>query len=95
MDKEYTGEFFIGATTPSYDLETEVDNIYDIRHISSELVNSTAIKFTGNFDQIPPVFSAKKIDGKRAYEFARKGQSVEMKSKNITIKEFEIINFDR
>ncbi|MDP4266751.1 MAG: tRNA pseudouridine(55) synthase TruB [Bacteroidota bacterium] len=91
--KEYTGEFYIGATTPSYDLETiaDIDNNYEVGHITEDLVKSTALKFKGSFEQIPPTFSAKKIDGKRAYKMARKGEDVIMRSNAVTINEFFIL----
>ncbi|WP_461532927.1 tRNA pseudouridine(55) synthase TruB [Sinomicrobium sp.] len=87
--KEYTGTISLGATTPSYDLETEVDQSYPTAHISPELIRETAAKFTGEIAQIPPVFSAIKKDGKRLYEHARKGQEVEIEPRNITIHSFE------
>jgi tRNA pseudouridine55 synthase len=90
MEKEYTGTFLIGATTPCYDLEKEVDKTYPTEHITKEAVLKTAIEFTGVQQQIPPIFSAVMINGKRAYELARAGEEVEMKSREIDIKEFEI-----
>ncbi len=92
FDKEYTGTFFVGATTPSFDLETEVNQTFDISHITDELVKEAVVKLTGTFHQTPPTYSAKKIDGERAYEYARNGREVTMKSKEITISEFEITN---
>jgi tRNA pseudouridine55 synthase len=94
FDKEYIGEFFLGATTPSFDCETSVDKIYDISHITNDIILKTACSLTGTFNQIPPAFSAKKIDGKRAYEFARTGQDVVLKSNTVTIKKFEILNIN-
>jgi len=88
--KEYTGTFTIGATTPSYDLETEIDKKYPIAHISEELIKQSAIQFIGDIQQKPPIFSAIKKDGKRLYELARKGETTEIKARNITIFEFEI-----
>lgn len=90
MVKEYTGTFHIGATTPSYDLETAVDQTFPTSHITEELINSTTAQFTGEIDQKPPVFSAIKKDGKRLYEHARKGEEVEIASRKVTIHEFEI-----
>lgn len=90
MEKEYTGTFYLGATTPSYDLETEVNQTFPIEHISDELVYETTQQFTGEIDQKPPVFSAIKKDGKRLYEHARKGEEVEIASRKVTIHEFEI-----
>lgn len=88
--KEYTGTFFIGATTPSYDLETEVDQTFPIAHIDRELIDKTVQQFLGEIDQKPPIFSAIKKDGKRLYEHARAGEEVEIASRKTTIYEFEI-----
>ena len=90
QEKEYTGIITLGATTPSFDLETPIDKTFALDNISEEQIREAAKKLTGTFQQVPPVFSAKKIEGKRAYEHARKGNSVEMKSAEITIKVFEI-----
>jgi len=92
--KEYTGTFTIGATTPSYDLETEVDKTYPIDHISETLVKETTQQFIGTIQQKPPIFSAIKKDGKRLYELARKGETTEIKSIEVTISEFEITNIN-
>lgn len=88
--KEYTGTFFIGATTPSYDLETEIDQTYPITHIDDVLIHQTVVQFLGEIDQKPPVFSAIKKDGVRLYEHARAGVEVEITSRKTTIYEFEI-----
>ena len=88
--KEYTGTFIIGATTPSYDLETEVDATFPTKHITAELIQETTKQFLGEIDQKPPVFSAIKKDGIRMYEHARAGTEVEMASRKTTIHEFEI-----
>ena len=88
--KEYTGTFFIGATTPSYDLETEIDQTYPITHIDDALIHKTVVRFIGEIDQKPPVFSAIKKDGVRLYEHARAGIEVEIASRKTTIYEFEI-----
>ncbi|MFN8325553.1 tRNA pseudouridine(55) synthase TruB [Flavobacterium sp.] len=88
--KEYTGTITVGATTPSYDLETEVDANFPINHIDEELIQQTAKNFIGEIDQKPPVFSAIKKDGKRLYEHARAGEEVEIQSRKTTIYEFEI-----
>ena len=88
--KEYTGTFYIGATTPSYDLETEIDETFDISHIDETLIYETAKQFLGEIDQKPPVFSAIKKDGIRLYEHARAGESVEIASRKTTIHKFEI-----
>ena len=88
--KEYTGTFFIGATTPSYDLETEIDQTFDTSHIDESLILETAKHFLGEIDQKPPIFSAIKKDGIRLYEHARAGESIEIASRKTTIHEFEI-----
>jgi tRNA pseudouridine55 synthase len=90
QEKEYTGTFRLGATTPSYDTETEPDEFFPTEHITPELINETARQFVGEIDQMPPVFSALKVDGKKAYIYARKNKPLEMRSRNITIQEFEI-----
>jgi tRNA pseudouridine55 synthase len=89
--KEYTGTFYIGATTPSYDLETEIDQTFPTDHIDESLIHETIKQFLGEIDQIPPVFSAIKKDGVRLYEHARAGETVEIASRKTTIHEFEII----
>jgi tRNA pseudouridine55 synthase len=88
--KEYTGTFYIGATTPSYDLETEIDETFDTSHIDETLIHETVKQFLGEIDQKPPIFSAIKKDGIRLYEHARAGESVEIESRKTTIHEFEI-----
>ena len=88
--KEYTGTFTLGATTPSYDLETEVNETFSIEHITEDLLNQTTQKFIGDIEQKPPIFSAIKKDGKRLYELARKGETTEIKSRTVTVSEFEI-----
>jgi tRNA pseudouridine55 synthase len=88
--KEYTGTFTLGATTPSYDLETEVDHSFPTGHITPELLKKTTQQFIGEIDQKPPIFSAIKKDGKRLYEIARKGQTTEIASRKVTITEFEL-----
>lgn len=89
-EKEYTGTITIGATTPSYDLESEVDKTFPIEHITEEMIRETAESFIGEHDQMPPIFSAKQVDGKRAYDLARKGKEVKLNPKRITIYEFEV-----
>jgi tRNA pseudouridine55 synthase len=89
--KEYTATLKLGETTPSFDLETEVDSTYPTEHITRELVEQTLQKFIGEIQQIPPAYSAVKIDGKRAYEYARKGKDVEIKPKTLVIDEIEIL----
>ena len=88
--KEYTGTITLGATRPSYDMETEVDQVFPIEHISEEKIKEATKNFIGEIDQFPPVFSALKKDGKRLYEYAREGVEVEIKSRKITIEAFEI-----
>lgn len=92
--KEYTGTLTLGATTPSYDLESEVDTVFAIKHINDDLIHETTKEFLGEIAQTPPIFSAVKKDGKRAYELARKGEQVELKSRKITISEFEITRIE-
>ncbi|MBA2610728.1 MAG: tRNA pseudouridine(55) synthase TruB [Bacteroidetes bacterium] len=92
MEKEYTGTFLLGATTPCFDLEKEVDKTFPTEHITLEAIQQAAKDFTGIQQQVPPIFSAVMISGKRAYEMARAGEEVEMKSREIEIKEFEITN---
>lgn len=94
MEKEYTGTIKLGATTPSYDLETKENEQFSTEHISKELIQEIAQSFIGEQEQYPPIFSAKKINGKRAYDLARKGKDVEMKPSIITIQEFEVTRFD-
>jgi tRNA pseudouridine55 synthase len=92
--KEYTGTITVGATTPSYDLETEVDATFPTEHITSELIQETVKQFLGEINQKPPVFSAIKKDGKRLYEHARAGEEVEIAFRKTTIHEFEITRID-
>ena len=91
--KEYTGTITLGSTTPSFDLETDINQTYPTEHITEKLVHETTKQFIGDIEQYPPVFSAIKKDGKRLYEFARAGESVEIKSRTINISEFEITRF--
>lgn len=90
MEKEYTGTFMLGGTTPSFDLETEVNATFPTEHITDALVQETTKQFIGEIDQQPPVFSAIKKDGKRLYEHARAGEEVEIAFRKTTIHEFEI-----
>jgi tRNA pseudouridine55 synthase len=92
--KEYTGTIVLGSTTPSFDLETEVNETFPTSHITEALIKEATKQFIGEIQQIPPVFSAIKKDGKRLYEFARAGEDVEIKSRTVTILEFEITNID-
>ncbi len=92
--KEYTGTITLGSTTPSFDLETEIDQTFPTEHITKDLIFKTAKGFIGEQEQLPPVFSAVKKDGKRLYEFARAGKDVDIKPRKITIQDFEITNID-
>lgn len=92
--KEYTGTITLGGTTPSYDLETEIDATFPTEHISKENILEATEKFTGNIEQVPPIFSALKKDGKRLYEYARDGIEVDIKKRSITISEFAITKID-
>lgn len=88
--KEYTGTFTLGGTTPSYDLETEVNETFPTAHLSDDRIKAATMQFLGEIDQVPPIFSALKKDGKRLYELAREGKQVKIKSRKIEIFEFEI-----
>ncbi|HZY78718.1 MAG TPA: tRNA pseudouridine(55) synthase TruB [Cyclobacteriaceae bacterium] len=90
QEKEYTGRFIIGQSTPTHDLESEVNETFDISGVTEEKIRATAQKFVGNIEQVPPMHSAIKVNGKRAYELARKGDTAELKKRPITISEFEI-----
>ena len=92
--KTYTGTFILGSTTPSYDLETAIDQEFPTAHITPELIHETTKKFIGKIDQFPPVFSALKKEGKRLYEFARAGEAVKIDSRKVTINAFEITNIE-
>lgn len=92
--KEYTGIITIGATTPSYDLETEIDKTFDTDSITEEQIKETALSFVGENEQLPPVHSAKKIDGKRAYNYARNGEEVEMKPSIVHIHAFDVTKIE-
>ncbi len=91
--KEYVATLRLGATTPSHDLETEIDATYPTEHITRELVEQTLTRFVGTISQVPPAFSACKVDGRRAYRMARKGQAVELKPKELVIDEIELLDF--
>lgn len=92
--KEYIATLELGATTPSYDLEKPIDQRYDYSYVTRELVEENLEKFIGRIEQVPPAFSACKIDGKRAYEIARKGKEVELKPKVLVIDEIELVRYD-
>lgn len=89
-EKEYTGTMTLGATTPSYDMETEPDNKFDISQLTEEQLRNNCKQFTGDIQQYPPAHSAIKIDGERLYEKARRGEDVELRLRNVTITEFEL-----
>ncbi|MCH5220794.1 MAG: tRNA pseudouridine(55) synthase TruB [Muribaculaceae bacterium] len=91
--KEYIATIALGATTPSFDLETEIDATYPTEHITEQLVRDTLKTFVGRIEQVPPAYSACKIDGKRAYSLARKGREVELKPKILVIDELELLSF--
>jgi len=93
LDKEYMATIHLGATTPSFDLETETDGDYPVNHITEELVTETLKKFMGEQLQMPPIYSAKLIDGTRAYEFARKGITRELQAVKVFFHEIELISF--
>lgn len=92
--KEYVATIQLGATTPSFDLETEIDAVHPTGHITRQLIESVLPRFRGKIEQVPPSFSACKVDGKRAYNMARKGHEVQLKPKVLVIDEIEIVNFD-
>jgi len=89
-EKEYTGTITVGGTTASFDLEEEIDQTFPTEHITEEELQAAALKLTGEIEQYPPVFSAVKIDGKRAYEIARKGEDVKVKPRQVSISKFDI-----
>jgi tRNA pseudouridine55 synthase len=91
-EKEYTGTFTLGATTPTYDLESEPCNFKPVDHLTEEKIIAATQRFTGDIMQVPPIHSAIKVDGKRVYELARKGKEVKLEPRKITIHEFEITN---
>lgn len=90
LEKEYTGTFTFGGTTPSYDLETEIDETFPITHLNKEKLFAQTSNFTGEIEQYPPVFSALKKDGKRLYEYARNGEAVKIDSRKVQISKFEL-----
>lgn len=92
--KEYVATLELGATTPSFDLEKEIDATYATEHITRQLVEETLKGFIGTIEQIPPSFSACKVDGKRAYDLARKGEEVELKAKTLVIDEIELLEYE-
>jgi len=92
--KSYSGTFFIGATTPSFDLETEIDSTYSIKNIDEKNLIQTSKKFLGKSKQSPPIFSAIKLKGKKLYDYARKGENVKLEKREINIYKFELTNID-
>ena len=94
FDKEYTGTFKLGGTTPSYDAETEVDQTFPTHHITAELIEAARQQFLGTIQQVPPMFSAIKVNGQPLYKKARKGEKVEIKARTVHIEEFELTNID-
>ena len=94
QEKTYTGTITLGGTTPSYDLETEVDNNYKTSHITKELIHQTTKQFIGEIDQKPPIFSALKKGGERLYEKARRGEEISIESRKIFVREFNIISIE-
>lgn len=94
QEKEYTGTFTLGATTPSYDMETEVDETYPTSHLTENKIQEATNSFLGDIQQRPPVFSALKKDGKRLYEYARSGEDVEIPTRMVNISNFEITQIE-
>lgn len=94
LDKEYIAELKLGETTPSFDKETAVDATFQVEHIDKKLIEATLEKFLGEIEQIPPVFSAKYVNGTRAYHYARQGIEIELKPSKVVINKIELINFE-
>ncbi|MBJ6118417.1 tRNA pseudouridine(55) synthase TruB [Pontibacter sp. BT310] len=94
QEKEYTGTIILGQYTPSYDKETEVTETKDISHLTPETIKAAAESFVGTIEQVPPIYSAVMVDGKRAYDLARRGKAAELKPRTITIKAFDITNIE-
>ena len=94
QEKEYTGTFTLGATTPTYDLESEPENFKPVNAITNDTIIAATERFTGAIQQVPPAHSAIKIDGKRVYELARMGREVKMEPRNVVIKEFSIVKIE-
>ncbi|MCY7309395.1 MAG: tRNA pseudouridine(55) synthase TruB [Chitinophagaceae bacterium] len=94
QEKEYTGTFTLGATTPTYDLESDPENFKPFDHITEEEIKSATLRFTGEIQQVPPAHSAIKVGGKRVYELARQGKEVKLEPRKVRIKEFEIVKID-
>jgi tRNA pseudouridine55 synthase len=94
QEKEYTGTFTLGATTPTYDLESEPGDFNPFDHLTEEAIKAATVKFTGEIQQVPPAHSAIKVGGKRVYELARQGKEVKLEPRTVTIKEFEIVKME-
>lgn len=94
IDKEYIAEIKLGETTPSYDLETEVNGKFPTEHITQEMIEKALQRFDGEIDQIPPLFSAKQVNGTRAYHLAREGSDMELEPSRVTINEFELLELN-
>lgn len=94
MDKVYVGSMHLGATTPSFDAETEIDNTFDISGFNHDQLKDTTTQFKGEIEQVPPAYSAIKVDGKRAFTLARKNKEVKLKSRNVKVHEFTLLNID-
>jgi len=94
QQKEYTGTMILGANTPSYDLETEIDEVFDITKLDKEKIMANTNQFTGDIDQFPPPHSAIKIDGERLYMKARRGETIELKTRKVSISQFEITRIE-
>ena len=93
-DKQYIATLQLGATTPSFDLEKPIDQHYPTEHIDLQLIEQTLPRFVGDIQQVPPIFSAVKVDGKRAYSIARQGQQAELKAKDINISRLQLLDFN-
>jgi tRNA pseudouridine55 synthase len=94
MDKAYTARVRLGATTPSFDLETEVDHSFPWEHINSEKIKEALVKLSGDQEQMPPLYSAKSVDGKRAYDMARRGKHIELKAQQVHISELKLLSLE-
>ncbi|MCT4647689.1 MAG: tRNA pseudouridine(55) synthase TruB [Carboxylicivirga sp.] len=94
MDKQYIADVRLGATTPSFDLETEVDKTFPFEHITQEAIDKTIDSFRGEIEQVPPMFSALKVKGRKLYELARQGKEVELKARKITISELNLLEWE-
>jgi len=93
-EKEYTGTFTLGATRPSFDKETEVNKVFDFKDLTADDINKAAESFMGSIEQTPPIYSAVKVNGRRAYEHARKGEDVKLKSRIVEIRDFDVVKIE-